>query len=107
MAQDLDTSTFDSLVRNGQGVAIVDFWAPWCTPCTMLAPILEQAENEVGESASFYKLNVDENPELAGEFGVRSIPTILVFKDGHAVEQIVGLRNKETYIQSISQHTSA
>jgi thioredoxin 1 len=87
----------------GEGLVLVDFWAPWCAPCRMLGPIIEEVSEEV-ESVTVGKLNVDENPQTAQQFQVMSIPTVILFKDGEAVETMVGLRPKEAYLEVIENH---
>jgi len=73
-----------------EGITLVDFWAPWCGPCRMIAPILDELAGELKDKARIVKINVDENPTVAGQFGVMSIPTLLLFKNGQKVDQKVG-----------------
>ncbi len=86
--------TFAAEVEQHQGVAVVDFWATWCGPCRMIAPILEQLAGEYAGKVKVTKLDVDQNQKTAMKFGVRSIPTLLFFKDGKVVEQVVGAMPK-------------
>lgn len=83
-------STFREEVLNAKGVVLVDFWAPWCGPCRMVGPILEEIAREKGEQLKIVKINVDENPGLAANYNVMSIPNLHIFKDGRLVEQFVG-----------------
>ena len=89
---DLVTHITDAEFQNtvATGVTLVDFWAPWCGPCRMIAPILDELAGESEAKAKIVKINVDENPLVAGQFGVMSIPTLLLFKDGKKVDQKVG-----------------
>ena len=73
-----------------QGVTLVDFWAPWCGPCKAIAPMLDELAGELGGKAKIVKINVDDNPEVAGTFGIMSIPTLILFKDGKPVNKLVG-----------------
>jgi thioredoxin 1 len=82
---------------------LVDFWAEWCGPCKMLTPVLEELSNENESKINIYKVNVDENQQLAVKFGIRSIPTLLLFKGGEIQEQIVGLKSKSDLQASIDR----
>ncbi len=90
---DVTDQNFSDEVKSGP--VLVDFWAPWCGPCKMIAPVLEELDNEIGDKLKIAKLNVDNNPETAGRFGVMSIPTLMVFKDGEMVSKMVGFQPKE------------
>ena len=86
-----------------KGVTLVDFWAPWCGPCRMIAPILDELAGELKDRARIVKINVDENPLVAGQFGVMSIPTLLLFKNGQKVDQKVGGQAKPQLKSFIEQ----
>jgi thioredoxin 1 len=88
----------------GSGAVLVDFWAPWCGPCKMIAPVLEEISQEVGNKLKIAKVNVDENPEAASRFGVMSIPTLMVFKDGQPVDKIVGFQPKDNLMNTLNKH---
>lgn len=87
----------DKIFKNevDKGLTLVDFWAPWCGPCRMVAPILEQLDEEMGDAVKIVKLNVDENQATAAQFGIQSIPTMILFKDGQPMDKIVGAYPKE------------
>ncbi|RSL33002.1 thioredoxin [Salibacterium salarium] len=90
--------------ETSEGVVLADFWATWCGPCKMIAPVLEEIDSEMGDQVKIAKLDVDENQETAGKYGVMSIPTLLMFKDGEVVEQIVGFQPKEQLVELINKH---
>jgi len=98
---------FDAeVVQNGKPV-IVDFWAEWCQPCKMLSPTVEEIANEYDDKILVTKLNVDDNPATATKFGIRGIPTLLFFKDGQVVQQIVGVKTKAEIKKIIDEHLFA
>jgi len=95
MAHTITTSNFDELVKNSGKVALVDFWAAWCGPCRMVGPVVEEIANEMGDTAVIGKVDVDAEGDLAMEFGIRNIPTLLFFKDGQMVDKHVGVATKK------------
>lgn len=102
MAVAVTKDNFNATVA--EGVSLLDFWAPWCGPCKMIAPVLEDLDKEVGDQLKIAKLNVDDNPEAASRFGVMSIPTLIVFKDGQPVDKVVGFQPKDALKSVVGRH---
>mgnify|MGYP002392589358 FL=1 len=96
MAIEFTDQNFDQEVIKSDKAALVDFWAPWCGPCQMMGPVIEDLAKEMGDSAKVGKINVDENPETAQQYGVMSIPTIKIFKGGKIVKEFVGVQDINT-----------
>ena len=103
MALHLNKQTFDEVISGDQPV-LVDFWATWCGPCRMIAPAVEEVAEDFAGRAVVGKVDVDEQTELARQFGIMSIPTLIVFKDGKVVEQAVGARGKEDIAAMLERH---
>jgi len=98
---ELTDGDFDQTVQNSEMPVLVDFWAPWCGPCRMLAPILEQIANEYAGKAKICKVNTDESRDTAVEFGITAIPTLILFKDGKVQKKWVGLTSKNDITNTI------
>ncbi len=96
--------SFDKDVLQSELPVLVDFWAPWCGPCRMVGPSVDAIATEFQGKAKVYKVNVDEQPEIAQRYGVQSIPTLAIFKGGKVAEQIVGAHPKQTIAQKLSNH---
>ena len=101
MATELTDNEFDAKVLESDVPVLVDFWAPWCGPCRMLGPIVEEISGEVGDKAAVYKMNVDENPGVAGKYGITAIPTVIVFENGAVKQQFVGVQPKPNYLAAL------
>ena len=97
---ELTAANFDETIK--EGVSLVDFWAPWCGPCRMIAPVIEELAEAFDGKAKICKVNTDEEQDVAVRYGIRSIPTILFFKDGEQVDQMVGAASKQAFEEKIN-----
>lgn len=98
---EVNDSNFNQMVLQSKTPVLVDFWAVWCGPCRMVAPVVEELASEYEGKVTFAKLNVDENPKTSSQYGIMSIPTLLIFKDGAPVSNIIGFRPKAELKKSI------
>jgi len=101
LIEQLTEQNFNNKIK--KGVVMVDFWADWCMPCKMMAPILNEVAEAAEGEAVIYKLNVDEQRQVAASYGIRNIPTIIVFREGKEVERLVGMKTKEVLLASIKK----
>jgi thioredoxin 1 len=104
MALTINDSNFEAEVMNSELPVLVDFWAEWCGPCRMIGPIVEELATEYAGKAKVGKVDVDANPGIAGQFGIRSIPTLLVFKGGQVVDKLVGALPKSQIAAKLEAH---
>jgi len=98
---ELTSSNFDETIKNG--VVLIDFWAPWCGPCLMQTPILEKIAETLGDKVTIAKVNVDNAQDIASNYGIQSIPTLILFKDGAIIQKMIGVQN-ETSLLSIIEN---
>ena len=99
---ELTAENFEATVKDG--VSLVDFWAPWCGPCRMIAPVIDELAGEFEGKANICKVNTDEQQDLAVKYGVRSVPTILFMKNGEIVDQVIGAQSKQALAEKINAH---
>ncbi len=100
---EINDESFEKEVLESKKLVMVDFWAPWCMPCQMLKPVVEEIAKEVEEKASVKTMNVDESPKTSEKYNIRSIPAVLFFKDGEVVKEVIGIQSKENYKEVIEE----
>jgi len=105
--KEVSDSSFESDVLGSSKPVLVDFWAQWCTPCRMLAPTVEAVAERFRDSANVVKLNVDDNPSTAQRYGIKGIPTLILFREGKEVERVVGATSKESITRMIDKYVTA
>ncbi len=105
--KEVSDSSFETDVLGSSKPVLVDFWAQWCTPCRMLAPTVEAVAQQYAETANVVKLNVDDNPSTAQRYGIKGIPTLILFREGKEVERVVGATSKESITRMIEKYTTA
>jgi thioredoxin 1 len=105
--KEVSDSSFEKDVLGSSKPVLVDFWAQWCTPCRMLAPTVEAVAQQYSDSANVVKLNVDDNPTTAQRYGIKGIPTLILFRQGKEVERVVGATSKESITRMIEKYTTA
>jgi thioredoxin 1 len=104
--KEVSDSSFEKDVLGSSKPVLVDFWAQWCTPCRMLAPKVEAVAQQYNETASVVKLNVDDNPATAQRYGIKGIPTLILFREGKEVERVVGATSQESIMKMIEKYTT-
>lgn len=104
MAQILNKTNFQNEIKEYDGLAIVDFFATWCGPCKMLTPIIDKLAEEVADKVKVAKVDIDESPELAQEYKVMSVPTVIFVKGGEVVETLIGVQNRAKLLELIEKH---
>jgi thioredoxin 1 len=104
---DVTDADFEERVLGSESVVLVDFWAEWCVPCHMVSPVVEEIGRDKGEALQVAKLNIDDNPDVTRRFGVMSIPTLMLFKNGEEVARVVGARGMDALLKEIDPHVPA
>lgn len=100
----IDSKKFEEKVIKANKTVLVDMFATWCGPCKMLSPILENVKEDVGEKFDIYKVDIDESMDIARKYGIMSVPTMLIFKNGEVVDKMIGLRQKDQIIKTLNEN---
>ena len=103
MPLNVTDDTFQKEVLDSKGLTLIDFWAPWCGPCHMLTPIIDEISEEMGDKVKIGKMNVDENQQISMTYQVMSIPTVMLFKDGEPLQSFIGVQPKQVYMEAIEK----
>jgi thioredoxin 1 len=101
---DVTDAEFEAKVLNSEAPVLVDFWAEWCVPCHMVSPVVEEIGRDQGSDLSVVKLNIDENPQVTRQYGVMSIPSLVLFKDGQEVARVIGAKPKDAILRELLPH---
>ena len=104
--KEISDASFEEAVLQSKQPVLVDFWAPWCAPCRLIAPMVESVAEQFRAGASVVKLNVDDNPSTSGRYGIKGIPTLILFREGKEAERVVGATSKESLARLIEKHLS-
>jgi thioredoxin 1 len=104
MAKEITDANFEQDVIKSKNITLVDFWAPWCNPCKQLTPLIDELSSEMSDKIEVFKCNIDDNPEVPSKYGVRGIPTLMIFKDGKLVDSKVGSLQKSALYEWVQSN---
>lgn len=107
MVETINDTSFEGVIENSKGLVLIDFWAEWCAPCKQLTPIIDSISLEMSETLKVYKMNIDDSANAATKLGIRSVPTLILFKDGKQVDSKVGYQPKENIVSWLNNQMAA